>query len=380
MKRVLHWAPVALGVTFLLLIVLMQHDRVLTGKNDFVAFYTGGKLAGTPDLYNADANIRVIEETIGVRMIHTLYLRHPFYAALYAPVAKLPYLWAYAIFTAATLGAFLWFVSKFQKECPALPFFAAFSVPLALAEANGQDPTFLVAAVGASILLTRAGRDFASGAVLSLCILKPHLFLFVALLLLLKKRRQMIFGGVAGTAGLTVLGVAVNGIDSIRGWIDVIRNPWINGDAEGMPNLHGLVAILRAPAWTEVVLMALTVTVFLWLVHKSDSFELLFALALVCGLLANTHAAVSDDLLLVPVMVLVTGATQWVPLRVSSALILTPVPYFLAVAGPPFAALFPAALLVQLALFAPAVALGSRFHSIHNLGMIQTEQLPPMDR
>jgi hypothetical protein len=271
------------------------------------------------------------------------------------PLAWLPYKAAYAIFTAATLAAFLWFVLKFQRECPALPFFAAFSVPLALAEANGQDPTFLVAAIGASILLTRSGRDFASGAVLSLCILKPHLFLFVALLLLMKKRWQVILGGIAGAAGLTVFGVAVNGIDSIRGWIDVVRNPWINGDAESMPNLHGLVAMFNAPGWAEAMLMALTVVAFLWLVHKSDSYELLFAAALVSGLLANTHAAVSDDLLLVPVMVLVTGATQWVPLRVVSALILTPVPYFLAVAGPPFAALFPVALLLQLLLFTAAV-------------------------
>jgi hypothetical protein len=380
MKRLLHWAPIALGIAFLLLITLLQSDRVLTGKNDFVAFYTGGKLAGTPDLYNADANIRTIEQTIGGRMIHTLYLRHPFYAALLMPLAALPYLWAYASFTAATLTAFLWFVIKFQRECPALPFFAAFSVPLALAEANGQDPAFLVATVGASILLTRAGRDFASGAILSLCILKPHLFLFVALLLLMKKRWQIIFGGVAGAAGLTVFGVAINGIDSIRGWIAVVRNPWINGDAESMPNLHGLVAMLHAPGWSEAMLMVLTVLAFLWLVHKSDSFELLFAAALLCGLLANTHAAVSDELLLIPVMVLVTGATQWAPLRVASALILTPVPYFLAVAGPPFAALFPAALIVQLALFAGAVTLGSRFHAVHNFGVIQPEQLPPMDR
>ncbi len=378
MKRVLYWAPIVLGIVLLLL--MMQSERVWRGQNDFVAFYTGGKLAGTPELYSAEANTRLIRQTIGSGMVHTLYLRHPFYAALLMPLAALPYQWAYAIFSAATLGAFLWFVIKFQRECPALPVFAAFSVPLALAEANGQDPAFLVAIIGAAILLIRARRDFASGAILSLCILKPHLFLFVALLLLMKKRWQIVLGGVTGTAGLTVLGVAVNGIDSIRGWIDVIRNPWINGAAEGMPNLHGLVAMLGMPGWTEVLLMVMTLLAFLWLVHKSDSFELLFAAALVCGLLANTHAAVSDDLLLIPVMVLVTGATQWVPLRVASALILTPIPYLMAVAGPPFGAFFPAALLLELALFAGAVSLGGRFHPVHDFGVIQAQQLPPMDR
>lgn len=372
MKRLLYWAPIVLGVAFLLWMTLGQSERVLEGKNDFVAFYTGAKLAGTPDLYSEAANLRVIEETIGAKMVHTLYLRHPFYAAFWMPLAWLPYKMAYAIFTAATLGAFLWFVVRFQRECPALPVFASFSVPLALAEANGQDPAFLVAAVGASILLSRAGRDFASGAVLSLCILKPHLFLFVALLLLLKKRWRTIAGGVAGTAGLTLFGVAVNGLDSMRGWFNVVRNPWINGPAEDMPNLHGLVAMLGAPGWLEGTLIAVTITAFVWLVHKSDSYEFLFAAALVCGLLTNNHAAIWDDLLLIPAMVLVMGATPWVPLRAVSALILTPIPYFLAVAGPPFGSLFPAALLLQLALFAGA-ALGSGFQASHNFRVVESE-------
>src|SRR3569832_2325018 len=101
MKRVLHWAPVGLGIAFQLLITLLQSDRVLSGKNDFVAFYTGAKLAGPPDQYFADANMHVIEQTIGVLMVHRLYLRHPFYAVLWRPIAALPFLCAYAIFTAA---------------------------------------------------------------------------------------------------------------------------------------------------------------------------------------------------------------------------------------------------------------------------------------
>ncbi|MEI9811227.1 MAG: glycosyltransferase family 87 protein [Acidobacteriota bacterium] len=272
------------------------------------------------------------------------------------PLAYLPYRAAYGLFTLATLGAFLWFVIRFYKECPALPFFAAFSLPMAIAEWNGQDPAFLVAIVGASILLMRARRDFLAGLVFSLCLLKPHLFLFVALLLLLKKRWPMIAGGATGVAALTLLGVAYNGVGSIPGWIATMQNPWINGEAAWMPNLHGLTAALDAPAVVEPVLIALTVALFLWLTRKVESFELLFAAALLCGLLANVHAALSDDILLMPVMVLVTGATQCKSLRIASALVLTPVPYFLAMAGPPYGALVPIALLVQLSLFGVAAA------------------------
>ncbi|MEI9811228.1 MAG: hypothetical protein WDO18_00510 [Acidobacteriota bacterium] len=66
MKAFLHWAPVGLGVVFLLMITTLQSERVLSGKNDFAAFYAGGTLAGTPDLYSAEANVRLVEKTLGV--------------------------------------------------------------------------------------------------------------------------------------------------------------------------------------------------------------------------------------------------------------------------------------------------------------------------
>jgi hypothetical protein len=373
MKRFLYWSPIALGVVFLLLLLSLQRDRAFQGKNDFVAFYTGAKLAGTPELYDAETNIAVIEDTLGVRMIRTLYIRHPFYAAALKPLAWFPYLTAYAIFTLATLGSFLWFVVRFSHECPSLPFFAAFSIPLLAAESNGQDPALLVAIVGVSVLLTRVGRDFAAGMVLSLCILKPHLFLFVPLLLLLKKRWSMIAGGVCGTAGLTLFGIVVNGPASIPGWLAVMRNPWINADAEEMPNLHGLTAALQGGLGMEVGLAAVVLLAFLWLVAKSDSYELLLGAALVSGLLANFHSAISDDLLLVPVMVLVTGTSGFIPLRVVSALILTPIPYFLAMAGPPYSAALPLAMLGLLALLVVnESSLRHRFKTTDGLGVIQT--------
>ncbi|MEO5925608.1 MAG: glycosyltransferase family 87 protein [Bryobacteraceae bacterium] len=373
MKRFLHWSPIALGVLFLLLLLSLQKDRALQGKNDFVAFYAGAKLAGTPALYDAKANIELIDSTLGVRMQRTLYIRHPFYAAVLKPLAWFPYLTSYAIFTVATLGSFLWFIWRFSKQCPSLPFFAAFSIPLLTAESNGQDPAFLVAIVGASILLTRTGRDFTSGMVLSLCILKPHLFVFIPILLLIKKRWSMVAGGIAGTAALTLLGIVVNGPGSIVQWIEVMRNPWINAEAEEMPNLHGLAAALHGGGLVEASLAAVVVLGFVWLTTKTDSYELLLGAALVGGLLANFHAAISDDLLLIPVLVLVTGASSLIPLRVVSALILTPIPYFLAMAGPPYSAALPAALLGLFGLFVLSESrLRSRFKTVDGFGVLQT--------
>ena len=130
MNRVLHWAPVGLGVMFLLSLVYMQRERTFKGQNDFVQLYTAAKLAGTPDLYSRAANLATIQGILGFTMDGVEVTRPPFYAALLKPLAVFPYRVAYAVFSLATFSSLLWFVIRFSKECSALPFFVAISIPL----------------------------------------------------------------------------------------------------------------------------------------------------------------------------------------------------------------------------------------------------------
>src|SRR5271169_5226819 len=130
MKRALDWFPVTLGILCLLLLAWPQRERVIQGQNDFVSFYVGAKLAGTPQLYSRPANLAAIQSILGFQMEGTTYIRPPFYAILLKPLAMLPYSAAYAIFFLAILSSVLWFVIRFSKECPALPFFASLSIPL----------------------------------------------------------------------------------------------------------------------------------------------------------------------------------------------------------------------------------------------------------
>ncbi len=160
----MHWCPVALGVVFLLSLGYLQRERALKGQNDFVQLYAGARLAGTPDLYSRSANLALIKSIQGFTMDTVVYTRPPFYAALLRPLAALPYHVAYAIFSFLTLGSILWFVIRFSKECPSLPFFAAMSIPLLTALCNGQDTPFLLAILGGSILLTRRRMEFLGGA------------------------------------------------------------------------------------------------------------------------------------------------------------------------------------------------------------------------
>jgi hypothetical protein len=347
MRRVLFWSPVALGVIFLLLLGYHRRSQALNARNDFPTFYAGAKLAGTPELYSRTANVKLIEKLVG-EDLGMMYIRPPFYAAILKPLAWMPFLGAYALFTCLSLASYLWFAARFTGECPALPFLSAISIPFLADLTAGQDAAFLLAILGAAILLARKKEDFSAGLVLSLCAFKLHLFLFVPVLLLMKKRWRMIGGGAAGGAVLAGLGTIVNGPGAWIAWLKVLRDPWINPDAGGMPNLHGLVAALGVnPRW-EAVLIGAVCVLFLWMTIHIDNFDLLFAASLVCGLLVSFHSTIVDDLVLFPVLVLVLGSSCFVPLRAVAGLILTPIPYFLVLAGAPYSAVLPISLLLML--------------------------------
>ena len=78
--------------------------RVWAGHNDFMSFYTGGLLAGTPDLYSSSAN-RALNEQLGYWMPSVQYLRPPYYAMLFKALTALPYHAAYLVYQGVSLAA-----------------------------------------------------------------------------------------------------------------------------------------------------------------------------------------------------------------------------------------------------------------------------------
>ncbi len=356
MKRVLDWSPVALGIVCLGLLAWPQRDRAIGGQNDFVSFYTGGKLARTPELYSRPANLQVIQSILGFHMEGTTYIRPPFYAVMLKPLAALPYRVAWGIFFAATLASILWFVIRFSKECPSLPFFASLSIPLLTPLLNGQDTPFLLVILGAAILLFRRNRDFAAGLVLSLCALKFHLFLFLALLLVMKKRWRAVQGGACGLAVL-----ALASLGEIRAWIQVLRDPWISPDPQNLPNLHGLILTLHGGLAAELTVVAIIAVLFISCVLRTDNFEFLIAIALVCGLIASFHSGPADDVLLLPVFVLAIVQSTDFTVRRLTAVMVSPLPYLMGLAGSPYSAALPILLILWVILAFRSIAGGVKF-------------------
>ena len=333
MRRLLDWVPVALGIALLSTLVGLQWHRIVRGQNDFVALYVGGRLVGTPDLYSRSANEAMIQSLLGGTMESVTYTRPPFYAALLKPLASLPYLAAYGVFFVACIAGILWFVVRFSKDCPALPLLASFSIPVAAVLPQGQDTPLLLVLAGGSLLLSRRKRDFLAGLLLSLCAIKFHLFLLVPLLLLAKKRWRILAGASLGCVVLFFVGIFAAGTKSTGQYVKMLRDPWINFSPDMMPNLHGLAMSLGAGPWVETGLACAVVGTFLWICQRTDDYEFLFAVSVLCGLLVSYHSGVGDDVLLLLVVAVIASSSAAAPandkaLRMALAVTVTPLPYF----------------------------------------------------
>jgi len=105
---------------------------------------------------------------------------------------------------------------------------------------------------------------------------------------------------------------------------------------------------------------------FLWLARRTDNYELLLGVALVCSLLTSYHSTITDDVLLLPAFVLIYGACGARVPRVLFALALTPIPAFLVVLGAPWNAVLP------LMLMATMAAVGVAVESERNPGIAST--------
>jgi len=68
------------------------------GANDFAAFYTGARLAGTGKLYDVEPQYEEQKKQFGSYMRVVTFIRLPFYALLLKPLAWLDYLAAWRVF------------------------------------------------------------------------------------------------------------------------------------------------------------------------------------------------------------------------------------------------------------------------------------------
>ncbi len=324
-----------IGLTVMFIMAMSAKEQILSGKNDFAPLYNGTQLLGSPFLYSAEHNYDLLEAHVGGTNDSLRYTRLPYHAAIFWPLGRLPYLTAYTLWMAISLGALVAFALLWQTPSGMdAVAFTALSLPAFQSLMNGQDTPLLLLWIALAVYLHRQGIAFAAGCVLALCAAKYHLFVLLPLVLIAQRRWDMLKGLAAGGGVLLAVSFAVGGLRWPLEYFHTLTDGRVHPNPAKMPNLHGLLA--DAPMSLALqALLTVAIVVAAWQVARRSSFHYGLAVALSGGLLISYHAYLSDCALLLPAaMIIYTQATnRW--LQLLATLLLTPFVYFFILAPPP---------------------------------------------
>lgn len=338
---------VSVAVAFLLFVAFYAS---ISGRSidygyhhDFLNFYTGGSFARDgqfQQLYDLDAQKLREHEIQADNPVFTWFMRPPFGALLFAPFAGMPYDTAFRAFLGTQylgLAVFiLWAFRRFGKH--ALLWCAVSPVAM-FAIGEGQDSVILLLlALGAFLLLERK-RDFASGLLVGLMLIKFHLFLLLPVAMLVQRRWRMLGGYAVSAAlqGLIAL-ITLGGIEGVLGYVNFLRtmqksdpHPAQQMSVFGMAvNFHFGMAGIAAVVICVVALV-------IYIARHGTEWQW-FGAAMVGSMAVPPHVWEYDaTALFLPAMFGIFATRDW-GVRIPAMLIVCPFIYLSKIAGPPYTA------------------------------------------
>jgi hypothetical protein len=297
------------------------------GYSDFVSFYTAGKIlhrGAAKQLYdlNLQSEIqREIAPNVRVRQTALPFVRPPFEAWIFWPIAHLPYTAAFVLWNLFSCGCASVALLVLRRQIPGLlkipPFLMLASgllyFPVFLTILQGQDSLLLLLVYVSGFTSICRGKPFMAGLLLGLGVFKFPLLLPMLIAFLIKGRLRVLAGFglsclVLGAISLATVGRTTAAyypkylltIDSLaRG----VNRP------EDMPNLRGLLSAVlpMSHGIALILLILLTVSVLWfgvskWTFGQEQALRLGFALNVVTTLLTSYHCHVFDlSVLLLPI-------------------------------------------------------------------------------
>ncbi len=194
-------------------------------STDFVSFYAAGKLAdaGTPALaYDRAAHYAAEERATAPGITYNFFYYPPVFLLLCAALARLPYLIAFVVFEATTLGLYLLVVRRIlgERGCALLAPILAFP-PVLWTIGLGQNGFLTAGLFGAATLLVDR-RPRVAGVLFGALCVKPHFALLVPLALAAGGRWRAFAAALASAAGLCLLSLAIFGWQTWRAFFMAI--------------------------------------------------------------------------------------------------------------------------------------------------------------
>jgi alpha-1,2-mannosyltransferase len=324
-------------------------------KHDFLNLYTGASLALEGNFAHLHSpQVQLDRERQFVPALPALvpFVRPPFYALLLGPLALLPFgiaFWIWiALQTALLFGCWAWALFRWGPDALT---FGALYLPTALGIASGQDCVVMLVILIAVYALSERGRHFSSGAALGLGLIKFHLFLLWPLMLLIQKRWRMTLGACAAVAVEGLLSLWLSGWSGIVEYFGLLRNKNIerlSPSPELMIDVHGMALnfgisnlAFRGLLVGSVILLAAAAC---W---RAPLWQSIAAVSAGSLLVAPHVYGYDAGLLLLSIWLAIFIATnKWT--RIAATLICTPIPFLMNLAGTPWAAATPVALLLFL--------------------------------
>jgi alpha-1,2-mannosyltransferase len=285
--------------------------------NDFLAFYTGGKIVSSgqsANLYDLSYQYTVQHSIFQDDWSYLyLYVNPPFYAWLFVLFAQFPYrisalLWMGLGLAGIGLGVRWLHISQPMRALTwGLTFFPVFA-----GVSFGQNASLSLALFCLIYALWRRERCFSAGLASSLLLYKPQLLIGMGFLWLLdwKRERNTLAGLIAGGIILVLLCFLVTPQASLG----YIRNsqfmlsdsPIMNAYATRTFWLNLLPGVPVLPYLLYILCVVIGICVFIhfWQ-QKRDNKELLFGAAICLTLWVTPHVMVYDwNLLLIPAIFL----------------------------------------------------------------------------
>jgi len=264
-------------------VVWQLRDRIFRGYGDFAAFYTAGVIVqrgSAARLYDRGLQWQIQQEfssTVDQRRWPLPFIRPPFEALLFAPLAKFTYPTALVIWSAAKLIVLMvipfLIPSQFRLSPGILSnsFLGLLSLayfPIAFDFLQGQDAVLLLLILTLTFSGLQRKADFKTGILLSLGLFKFHIVVPIFLILAWRRGRILSAGFLVG--GLVLIWISA----ALVGWSNLASYPrylWDFNQAPHsagfypsmMPNFRGLAAMFLGngalPVCIQLFLMALLV-------------------------------------------------------------------------------------------------------------------------
>jgi hypothetical protein len=309
---------------------------------DFLCYYIGGTLVRQghlADLYNPAAQFQVQRKVAPTVTEPRPFVRPPWFAFALAPLTSLSLVHAYAVWIAVLLITLLatwaWATVRFGEAGLLL---AVLFLPANLGICFGQDSAAMLAALCICYVLLIRQKNFASGLVLGLGLMKFHLLLMFPVWMILQKRWRMLAGfALTGTVFLAAALVFI-GPSGLASYVDVLlhgKTELSGHSADTMANIYSVPANFGIQ-WMPLnaALAMLVIGIALHGLRRAPDWRAI-AITATASLLISPHAFGYDaSMLLLPVWLVVENATRKIS-RYTALILAAPVTFFFTLADPP---------------------------------------------